>query len=120
MAEVGTAIVAGDFGADHPDAAVGVFINQAGFIWRMKTGPATTGIKLGFRTKEWSATADAAIGSIVVAIPILSGKSTLSAFLSGDTILGFVKLATPLGVGFFDFWHVGFLEDYDSDRCCRK
>ena len=117
---MGTTVVTGNFSADHPDTAVDMLIDQASFIRCVKTGPAAAGVKFRFRAKKRGATADTAIRTVFVAIQILAGKSGFSAFLAGDTILGFVKLATPFGVGFFDFWHVGFLEDYDSDRRCRK
>ena len=105
MAEVGAAVVAGDFGADHAEAAVGVLVDQASVVRRVETRPAATGIELGFGAEKRRPAADAAVGAVVLAIPITAGKGAFRAFLARDVELRFVKLGAPFGVGFLDFRH---------------
>jgi hypothetical protein len=105
VAEVGTAVVTGDFGTAHAEAAVDVLIDQFFIVRCVKAGPAAARVKLGFGTKERGAATGTVIGAGVVAVPVLTSKGPLGALFAGYMILVGRKLGAPLGVGLFDFWH---------------
>lgn len=105
MTEMGAAVVAGDFRAQHAEAAVDVFVDQFFIVRRVKTRPAAAGIELGFGAEKRGAAADAAVGAVGVRVPILAGEGRLGAFLAGHAVFGRGQLFPPFGVGFFDFRH---------------
>lgn len=120
MAEVGAAVVAGDFGADHADAAVDVLVDEFFVVRCVKAWPAAAGVELGFRAEKRGIAADAVVGAVFVGVPIFTGEGAFGAFLAGDAVFGFIELGTPFGVGFFDFRHAGFLVVAKSDQRGRR
>ncbi len=105
VAEVGAAVVAGDFGAQHAEAAVDVLVDQFFVVRRVKTRPAAARIELGLGAEKRGTAADAAVGAVAVGIPIFASEGGLGAFFAGDAVFGRGQLGTPLGVGFLDFRH---------------
>ena len=94
MAEVGAAVGAGDLGAGHAEAAVDVLGDQVFIVRRVKARPAAARVELCFRAEEGGAAAAAAVGAILVAIPILASKGALGALFAGHVELGRTQLCT--------------------------
>lgn len=86
VTEVGGALLATHFIADHAVRSVAVDADVAGRSLP-KTRPTGAGIKLVRRIEQGSATTHAAICTRVVAIPIRAGKRWLGAALAAHSIL---------------------------------
>jgi len=114
MPQVGAALGAQGFSAQHPQAAVGVFGNGV-FIGRLvKAGPATAGIKFGLVIKQFLAAANALVAASLPRAFVLAGEGALGGGVAGD-LKGqrlspfFGQQGFPFGFGFLDFVGPGFL-----------
>lgn len=115
MAEVGAAAVAGDFGAEHAEAAVDVLVDQVLVVRAVEARPAAARVELGFGAEERCVAADAAVGAGVVAVPVDAGEGAFGALAAGYLVLEFVQLLAPFGVGLVDSGH-GFSSIFRVDR----
>ncbi len=87
MPEVGITAGTADFDTQHTVAAVFAAGNRF-FGKRLPvTGPARTGIELGFGTEQRRITADTMIDARGLCIPVLARERCFSAMLAADGIL---------------------------------
>jgi hypothetical protein len=98
------------FSASHAVTSVGVLGDVAAVGGSEEAWPSRAGIELRVGAKEQRSATNAVVGSVIVLIPVLSGKGALGATAAGYLILLGSKLLLPLRVGFGDpvgefFWH---------------
>lgn len=107
MAEVAVALLAEYFGALHAVAVVRCFRDAGLFDGAGEAWPAATRIVFVGRCEQRCATACAAIGAFVVAIPVFAGEGRLGSLFPQNAILLWRQLIEPFLCIFDDFgFHV--------------
>src|SRR6266849_43278 len=104
MAEVRFASAASDFSPSH--SVVRICLGLHGFLTRrsIKARPPGARVVLGFRTKQWLATADAFVRPRHIRILVLASKRRLGPLLPGHIVLILRELFLPCGIVFAYFF----------------
>jgi hypothetical protein len=91
-----------DFGAGHTHAAVGVLLYRIRREGLPEARPSRTALVLGVAVEEGFVTDDAAVGALVVAVPVDAGECPLGAGVLRDLILqGVEALLSSASSNFF-------------------
>src|SRR5689334_25229362 len=99
MPKVGSATGATRLRADHSVAAVGVLLNFSLIDGLPKTWPAGTGIELGIGFEKLLPAANADVDYLILALPVLAGKSWFGACLARYAVMLRRELFTPFLIG---------------------
>jgi hypothetical protein len=110
MSEVRSAFVAHHLHAPHSVARIGLGSDAFRSDWRRETGPPRAGIGL----EQGIPAAYAAIGAILMMVPIFSGEGWFGAFAASHLILLGRQLAAPVRIGFHNFWFHNFFRPISS------
>lgn len=105
MPEVCITVTTDHFGTFHKETAIISLGNRFRLQRLIKTRPACSGVVFGFRGKKWLATTNTLVNPALFAIPILTRKCPLRAFLPGHLKLLWTQLLFPLRGGLLDLCH---------------
>src|SRR5215469_7462108 len=98
MAQVSIATAAGHGSAHHAEARVAQLFYVLLRDRLPEARPAGTGLELGIGVEQRRITADAAIQTGLVVVPVLAGEGHLGAVMTGDLESVGRKLLAPLGL----------------------
>src|SRR6185295_12075083 len=91
VAEMRAARTAHDFGARHAHAAVGVLFYGISRDGLPEARPSRAALELGAAVEEGFVADDAAVGALVMAVPVDAGECPLGARVLGDLVLQCVE-----------------------------
>lgn len=92
---MGVTATASDFGTQHVVGPVFMFGNAGGVERGGETGPAATGVELVGGGKQRLAATDAAVGALVVAIPVFASEGAFGTFFARNLKLKLGQLCLP-------------------------
>src|SRR5258708_39756457 len=95
MPQMRVALRAEHLGAAHSVSAIDARLHVRIVHRRPETGPTGAGIELGAGAEQFVIAADAAIGAVVVQVPVFAGEGGLGAALARDLILLRGQLPLP-------------------------
>lgn len=101
MAQMSTALFAADLIAHHAVTGVAPYEHVFGMFRLPETGPARSRVELCRRVEQHAVATYAAIHTILVAIPVDSGKCGFRSALACHPVLLLGQLFAPFGIGFF-------------------
>lgn len=110
MAQMGAAVLAGDFDAAHAVAGVFLPVKAVGIERVPETRPTAAGVEFLIGREQWMAAADAVIDAVGRAIGIFTGEGRLRAFFAADMELFGGQLLPPALFGVVFGAHRGFIE----------
>ena len=87
VAEVAAATLAGDLGANHPQAGIGVLLDGPRGDDLVEAGPAAVGVELVVALEEDGAARRTLIDAGRLGVVVLSGEGTLGALGAEDAVL---------------------------------
>jgi len=99
---VGIAFGTGNRGANHAISCIANLADVLGGNGRPEAGPAAAGVEFGGRVEQRIVTADTAVDSFVVLVPVFAGEGDFGVGVARDVENSGRELFAPFGCGLND------------------